>query len=354
MSAPAIRALKESFNCHITLLASSMAAAIAPFIFGIDDILIYNFPWVKTDKLPDPQEFSMIVDQVKSRHFDACVLFTVYSQNPLSSMMIPYLAGIPLRLAYCRENPYGLINNWVPDREPYELIQHQVKRDLNLVAHIGAVTQKRSLEIKVSQNQWPNLKAKLTAEGGRLNSPWLIIHAGVSEQKRQYPAVKWIETAKKIITDLSCQVFITGGPSDRVLTENLVREIGDSAVSLAGKLSLEEFILLIKMSPLIISVNTAAIHMAAATKTPVIVLYALTNPQHTPWMAEGELLLYDIPREIRSKNQVIEYVTEHLQEPAGKQVQPTEIVEAAKRVLSGDRYPIPELTPLRLFPQQIF
>lgn len=32
MSAPAIRALKESFGCTITLLTSSMAAGIVPFL----------------------------------------------------------------------------------------------------------------------------------------------------------------------------------------------------------------------------------------------------------------------------------------------------------------------------------
>src|SRR5690606_29741612 len=72
------------------------------------------------------------------QQFDACVVFTVYSQNPLPAAMIAYLAGIPLRLAYCRENPYGLLTDWFPDPEPLTTIHHQVERDVNLVARIGA------------------------------------------------------------------------------------------------------------------------------------------------------------------------------------------------------------------------
>ena len=45
------------------------------------------------------------------------MIFTVYSQSPLPSAMICYLADIPLRLAHCRENPYHLLTDWVPDPE---------------------------------------------------------------------------------------------------------------------------------------------------------------------------------------------------------------------------------------------
>jgi hypothetical protein len=68
------------------------------------------------------------VRQISEKKFDAAVIFTVYSQNPLPTVMLAYLAGIPKRLAYCRENPYQLLTDWVPDQEPYTLIKHQVRQ----------------------------------------------------------------------------------------------------------------------------------------------------------------------------------------------------------------------------------
>ena len=35
--------------------------------------------------------------------------------------------------------------------------------------------------------------------------------------------------------------------------------------------------------------------MAAAIGTPLVDLYALTNPQHTPWQVEHRVLFHDVP-----------------------------------------------------------
>mgnify|MGYP003350186482 CR=1 FL=1 len=63
----------------------------------------------------------------------AAVIFTVYSQNPLPAALFATWAGIPLRLAYCRENPYALLTDWVPEPEPESFIRHEVQRQIDLV-----------------------------------------------------------------------------------------------------------------------------------------------------------------------------------------------------------------------------
>ena len=46
---------------------------------------------------------------------------------------------------------------------------------------------------------------------------------------------------------------------------------------------------------MLISNNTGPFHIAAAVGTPVVDLYALTNPQHTPWMVASRVLYQDVP-----------------------------------------------------------
>ncbi|HEX8460355.1 MAG TPA: glycosyltransferase family 9 protein, partial [Segetibacter sp.] len=133
MNGPAISALKTTFSAKITVLTSSMAAGIAPHLPCIDEVIVFDLPWVKAKAVAGSDEIFHLVKQLKQKKFDAVVIFTVFSQNPLPAAMIAYMAGIPLRLAYCRENPYELLTDWVPDKEPYSFIQHQVERDLNLV-----------------------------------------------------------------------------------------------------------------------------------------------------------------------------------------------------------------------------
>ena len=57
---------------------------------------------------------------LSARRFDAAVIFTVYSQSPLPAALLLLQAGVPLRLAHCRENPYGLLTQWGREREPAE------------------------------------------------------------------------------------------------------------------------------------------------------------------------------------------------------------------------------------------
>ena len=43
-----------------------------------------------------------------------------------------------------------------------------------------------------------------------------------------------------------------------------------------------------------VSNNTGPVHMAAALGTPVMDLYAPTNPQHTPWQVANKVLFHDV------------------------------------------------------------
>jgi len=66
-------------------------------------------------------------------------------------------------------------------------------------------------------------------------------------------------------------------------------------VDLAGALTLGEFIALLDSASLLIANNSGPVHLAAALGTPVVDLYALTNPQHTPWMTPHRVLYRDVP-----------------------------------------------------------
>jgi ADP-heptose:LPS heptosyltransferase len=65
--------------------------------------------------------------------------------------------------------------------------------------------------------------------------------------------------------------------------------------SLAGEVSLGGLSALLKIAPLLISNNTGPVHVAAAVGTSVVDIYALTNPQHTPWGVPNRVLSHDVP-----------------------------------------------------------
>ena len=274
---------------------------IADSISEIDDTIIFDAPWVKTTSTDDYNE---IITLLRDEAFDGAVIFTVYSQNPLPSAMMLYQAGIPLRLAYCRENPYGLLTHWEPDKEPYEYIRHQVRRDLDLVSSIGAFTADEQLKLEVDESLWPQIRAKMTAAGLDPEKPWIILHPDVSEEKRLYPVAEWAAAVGKLSAMLNSQFVLTGLQPNEALVQALESY---PVYSLTGQLDIYELITLVSHTRLVIAVNTGIIHIAAATDTSVLVIYALTNPQHTPWNVHSKVLYFDIPEKLRSSNEVVRY-----------------------------------------------
>lgn len=307
MSTPAFRALKESFQCHLTLLTSAAAAPVAADIPEIDEVIIFNAPWVKHDHVVMPETYQQLVETLRKEHFDAAIIFTVYSQNPLPTAMLAFEAGIPLRLAYCRENPYQLLTHWIPDEEPLHATHHQVERDINLVAYTGAKAGSTKLSLRTHETHWPGIIKKMRLYGADHQRPWIVMHPMVQDVKRQYNFHKWVEIGQQVIAHHRCQLLITGNTGEEAAAETLKEAIGPGAINLAGALSVAEFALLIRKSPLVISVNTGTIHIAAATATPVVVLYALTNIRHTPWRVRSEVLYFDIPPALQSKNVLLQY-----------------------------------------------
>jgi ADP-heptose:LPS heptosyltransferase len=349
MSSPAIRAVKETFGCSISALTSSAGSAIAPFLKEIDDVITYDAPWVKSDNHDPAKVFQLTIEKLRSAHFDAAIIFTVFSQNPLPAAMLLYLSEIPRRLAYCRENPYSLLTDWVPDPEPYSVIRHQVRRDLNLVKTLGASASTDRLQLTPGLNAWDNARAKMKGRKIEPDSPFIICHPGVSEKRREYPTSLWVETCKRLSQDLPYQLIITGSASEANHAESIAKETGQNCYSMAGILTLSEFIALVDQASLVISVNTATIHIAAAMQTKVIVLYALTNPQHLPWKGLGKIFPFAVHKDLESKNEVLRFVQQlYPPDRIPTMVQPEEIAEAVRYILVEDlAEKIPEVVPMR-------
>jgi ADP-heptose:LPS heptosyltransferase len=280
MTTPALRALRETFGCRLTLLTSPAGAALDGLLPEADEVLAWRAPWMKGTPAGDDLAF---LD--KLRGFDAAAIFTVYSQSALPAAYLCRLAGIPRRLAHSRENPYHLLTDWVPDPEPSSTVRHEVRRQLDLVAAVGGRTDDERLSFRV-----PSLARERVA-ALELPSPLVVVHPGASASSRRYPP----ESYARALELLGCEVVFTGDAAERDLVDGVRAIMGMRSRSLAGQLSLAELGALIEAADLVICNNTGPAHIAAAVGTPVVDLYALTNPQHTPWQVESRVLFHDVP-----------------------------------------------------------
>ncbi len=304
MTTPAMRALKQSHpERQVTLLASRGGAQAAAHIPEVDAVIPYDAPWMKLAQPTLPSADLAMRALIESRRFDAAVIFTVYSQSPLPAALMCHLAGIPLRLAHCRENPYHLLTHWVPETEPAKGVRHEVRRQLDLVAFVGARTDDERLSLRVSAEARLHATMRLAEAGIDPDRPWIVLHPGATAASRRYDPDRFGRVAWELARALHCQVAITGDRSEVALVDRVRAAAGRCAHSLAGVLSLTEFAGLLAQAPLLISNNTGAVHVAAAVGTPVVDLYALTNPQHTPWQVPSRVLSKDVPCKYCYKSQ---------------------------------------------------
>jgi len=118
---------------------------------------------------------------------------------------------------------------------------------------------------------------------------------------RTYPWEMYAEVVELLVGELDAHVIVTGARSE----EPLVRAILDrlSPVTrlrtegMAGTLSFDAFCALIAAADLTITNNTGPMHVSAAVGTPVVALFALTNPpeQWGPWKVPHRMLWREVP-----------------------------------------------------------
>jgi lipopolysaccharide heptosyltransferase II len=297
MCTPAMRALRQAVPGRtLTLLSSPSGAAALPFIPELDDAIAWSAPWTKSaTPAPGSAPAPAPIATLAARAFDAAVIFTTYTQSALPAALLCQLAGIPLRLAHCRENPYDLLSDWVPEPEPATLVRHEVQRQLALVQRAGCRSADLGLSFVPRPADFTAARARLTAAGIDPDRPWILLHPGASAASRRYPAGHWAHVLRLLAQELRLPLVLTGSAEEGELVDGIQFASAVPAVSLAGRLALGELGAALRLAAIVVTNNTGPAHMAAAVGTPVVDLYALTNPQHTPWNVRSRVLFHDVP-----------------------------------------------------------
>jgi len=291
MTGPALRQIKAHYpESHLTLLTSESGAMAGRHLPAVDRVLARAVPWMKGKSARWEAPLDSLVAELRQARFDAAIIFTVYSQNPLPAALLCTQAGIPVRLAHCRENPYDLLSHWVPEREPETGVRHEVRRQLDLAEVLTGPLPDAPLSLAIAPYHRETVAPLISAYG----DGWFVLHPGASAASRRYPPGQYAEVIAKLYDRLGLVAVLTGSEAECPLVEAIREEAACPTVSLAGQLDFPELAALIGLAPLIICNNTGPSHVAAAMQTPVICLYALTNPQHTPWQVPSRVLYRDV------------------------------------------------------------
>lgn len=141
--------------------------------------------------------------------------------------------------------------------------------------------------VELIEEDW---NARSVPPGERENK--IVVHLGASTTEKTYPPELWV----KMLRELSFRgrVILVGSRAERALAETVASQVGDDRiVNRVGGTTLPELMGEISSAKLLIGADSAPVHMASLTNTPVLNLSSATvNFWETGPVTPGSRVLY--------------------------------------------------------------
>lgn len=139
------------------------------------------------------------------------------------------------------------------------------------------------------------------------NKPTVVINPCSSTRKnnwRNWSVERYTEVCD-YLHQKDIQVLITGGPSgtEKAFCQSLIDQCQSNPKNLAGNTSLGQLLALLKSAKFLIAPDTGPAHMATIVDTPVLGLYASSNPLRTGPYKSQSILVNQYPTALRQFNQ---------------------------------------------------
>lgn len=244
--------------------------------------LLSNCPYIKRCVLIDRsklQNFSYLLrlaKRLRKGGYDLSIDF----QNSKWTHLLAKLSGIPERYGFKR-GLWGMLLNR-PDSGGDEKIE-PVKHQFRLLSKVGVKLFDDKLELWTSPDEEEAIQNVFSEFAG--NSEFkvgLVLGSSPSWPTKRWPVEYFCELADYLQKNFKARIFLIGSKEDESLAQKFLTDVPD-AVSLIGKTSLGEMTALVKKMDLVVTGDTAPLHVAAAARTKIIALYGPTDPKrHMP------------------------------------------------------------------------
>jgi lipopolysaccharide heptosyltransferase III len=268
LTVPVIAALRKAFpEAKISLIVAHGSRALLPAIPGVDHTFIAR------GRVSDAKQWFAVA---KAR-FDYCLDFTRTDR----SAFLTLLSGARKRITYdtIRREPLRRLsyNEFVPSNMR---VMHTVDRHLALLAPLGLYDVSQEIHLTLPQKAKDRAAAVMTEND--LAENFVILHPGSARTEKFWIARRWAEVANRMASREWTRFVLTGGRS-RMEQDHIARiksHLERPVVDLSGQMDLLTLAALIERARLLVTIDSAPMHLAAALGTPQLALFGPTNPYH--------------------------------------------------------------------------
>ncbi|SNZ09579.1 heptosyltransferase-2 [Persephonella hydrogeniphila] len=231
--------------------------------------VLKNNPYVDKIILYDKKNTSniQIIKELRKEGFDIAI-------SPHRSHRASYslfLSKIPFRVGFDKAGFSFLYTKTVPHRFDGT---HEIDRNLSLLSVFPDYSEKklhRYPEIFLSEDEERSFEKFFLKE-----KKYILVAPGSKWETKRW-TVKGFSRLIDILSEKGESVVLIGSKEDIPYTESIIKNIKTSKViNLVGKTTLRESFSIIKSARLLISNDSAPVHMAVAFNTPVVDIYGPT------------------------------------------------------------------------------
>ena len=270
---PALKALRHACpDAHVTLIGLPWAESLVHRFSGyLDDFIPFpGYPGLP-EQTWQPEQIPAWMRTVIGRRFD--LLLQMHGNGSIVNPLVAALgagavAGFYGPGRYCPD----------PARyTPYPEEGSEVRRLLTLVNFLGAPSRGEELEFPVTAGE-EQAAGEIYHRYGLQPKKYVCVHPGARDTRRWWSARHFARAADEI-ADKGFAVVLTGTQGERETVRSVAAAMRNPYIDLAGKTDLGTLAVLIRDARMILSNDTGVSHVAAAVRTPSVVIFLASDPK---------------------------------------------------------------------------
>lgn len=217
--------------------------------------------------------------ELRNRKYDIVV--------DLKRSLIPYVIGARYGSSLV---PLGLKahSRWIDVRKIH-------KREEHLLMLRGLVAE----PFRDNRFFMPISKEERNFADKMMGAEWLrtiVINPGAKSHLKRWDAEKYAKLADRVITELKCRVFLTGNDDDRDIVKKVLSRVTTPVLDMCSKTSIGALAEMMKRSDLVITNDSAPLHIASAVNVPTVAIFGPSDDaKYGPLALKSKVVKPDVP-----------------------------------------------------------
>ena len=271
LSTPAIRAARERYpKAAIAALFNAKTLDLFGNNPDVDEVVPYHGGY---------RHFFRAVLALRRHRFD--VAFILHGNEPQATP-IAYLAGVPFIFKWpnTSENRF-LLSNDGPVRT-WDDFPHAVDQRLAVTALAKCDPNRRPMILPIAE-EGREATDRLLREEGVEDAELLVgFQCGASTLSRMWFPDRFADLGRRLVKGRDrVRILFTGSPAEREYCGSIARRIGERTIVAADRLPLAALPSLLARLRVLVTGDTGTMHMAVAVRTPVVGLFAVSDPSRS-------------------------------------------------------------------------